>query len=438
MGNERVPAAGGDRNVPAPDPIARDYLLLGLRLGKLLPGLVDSYFGPAGLKAQVEDEAPLPPVTLREQASLLQSRLWTEVTEPDRLRWLRVQLVSLEAQAMTLAGDPLPYSDCVACLFDITPERPSEPVFDAAADDLARLLPAGSIGGATVSERLAAWESRFAIDPARLPAVVEWLVGEVRDRTDRLLGLPVGERVEFAYVSGRSWGVRSEYLGGGRTSVQFNTDLPSTPAGLIHLAAHECYPGRHTERAWREQRILEEMGRLEVSISLLNTPEAVISEGLAYLGERMVASDDETAVLLLELYDRAGLAVAADPAAAREAAETQVRIRRAWSSLRAVTASAAFMLHADGVSRDEVELYLRHRLLTTRDRAEQQMKLIEDPISRTQVLAGDEGERLLHRWFELGPTSERVDRFGRFMREQVTPGALAGELSSIGFNDASW
>ena len=438
MGNERVPAAGGDRLIPAPDPIARDYLLLGLRLGKLLPGLVDSYFGPAGLKDQVAGEAPRPPIRLREQASLLQSRLSKEVTQPDRLRWLRAQLVSLEAQAMTLAGDPLPYSDSVACLFDIVPERPSEAVFDAAADDLARLLPAGTIGGETVSERMVAWESRFAVDPARLPAVVEWLVGEVRDRTDRLMGLPVGERVEFAYVSGRPWGIHVEYMGGGRTRVDIDTDVPITPAGLIHMAAHECYPGRHTERAWREQRILEEMGRLEAGISLLNTPEAVISEGLASLGELVVASDDETGRMLIELYERSGLAVAADPAAAREAAETQVRIRRAATSLGSVTASAAFMLHADGVPRDEVALYLRHRLLTTPDRAEQQVKLIEDPIFRTQVLAGDEGERLLHRWFELGPTSERVDQLGRFMREQVTPGALTRELSSIGFGEGSW
>jgi hypothetical protein len=61
VGNERVPAAGGDRLIPAPDPIARDYLLLGLRLGKLLPGLVDSYLGPAAMKAQVADEAPRDP-----------------------------------------------------------------------------------------------------------------------------------------------------------------------------------------------------------------------------------------------------------------------------------------------------------------------------------------------------------------------------------------
>ena len=52
------------RTVPAPDPVARDYVLLGLRLDQHLPGLVDGYFGPADLKAQVDMEqlrSPRPP-----------------------------------------------------------------------------------------------------------------------------------------------------------------------------------------------------------------------------------------------------------------------------------------------------------------------------------------------------------------------------------------
>jgi hypothetical protein len=50
----RVPALGGVRQVPEPDAIARDYLLLALRLDQRMPGLVDGYFGPADLKARVD------------------------------------------------------------------------------------------------------------------------------------------------------------------------------------------------------------------------------------------------------------------------------------------------------------------------------------------------------------------------------------------------
>ena len=46
---ELVPAVGGVRTVPAPDAVARDYILLALRLDQHITGLVDGYFGPADL-----------------------------------------------------------------------------------------------------------------------------------------------------------------------------------------------------------------------------------------------------------------------------------------------------------------------------------------------------------------------------------------------------
>ena len=436
LSNGGEPAAGADRQVQAPDPIARDYLLLALRLGKLLPGVVDAYFGPADLKAQVEAETPYTSTKLREDASRLEARLPKEVPQDDRRRWLQAQLIAIEAQALMQAGDPLPYPDYLACLFDLTPEQTPESVFEAAADDLVRLLPSGEMRTETVADRLAAWNAHFTIAPDRLPALIEWLVGRVRDRSDRLLGLPKGEQIDFEYVSGGPWSAFSHYEGGLRTSVEVNTEQLCRPADLIHMAAHECYPGRHTEHAWKERRIVGDMGRLEASITLLNTPEAVIREGLAFLGERMVASDELMPDLLLELYERGGLPIAADPTAAREAADKEVRIGRATASLRAVVANAAFMLHAEGATKDDVAAYLRRYLVMSPERAERQLALIEDPISRADVVVGREGERLLRRWFELGHAEEQVDRFGRLLREQLTPGAISADLAAVGFGPA--
>ena len=419
--------------MPAPDPIARDYLLLALRVGKALPGVVDAYFGPAELKAQVEAESPCTAARLREDASALEARVLREVGDPDRRRWLQAQLVAFEAQALMLAGDPLPYSDYVACLFDLEPEHTPESVFESAADELTRLVPSGERRSETMVDRLAAWDAQFKIAPDRLPALVDWLVAQLRDRADRLLGLPTGERVEFVYVSGGPWSAFNQYEGGCRTLIELNTDQVCKPADLIEMAAHECYPGRHTEHAWKEHHLVEEMGLLEASAELLNTPQALITEGLAYLGERIVAPDEAMPDLLMELYKRAGLAVAADPARARDAADRQLRIGRALANLRGVTANAAFMLHAEGAGREEVASYLRRYLLISPEKAEKRLALIEDPICRADVVVGSEGERLLHRWFEMGPGGEQVDRFGRLLREQLTPGLLSSEVAAAGY-----
>jgi hypothetical protein len=422
----------------APDPIARDFLLLALRLGRLFPGIVDSYFGPAELAAQVEAEPLRNATKLREEASALDSRVAAQVREPDRARWLRAQLVAFEAQTMMLAGDPLPFPDYVACLFDLTPGRLPEAVFEAAADDLARLLPPGESRTATVADRLADWDARFVIDPARLPDALEWVVAEIRGQADRLLGLPTGEQIEFEYVSGVPWAAFSQYLGAARSRVQVNPEVLCRPAELIHLAAHECYPGYHTKHAWRERRIGGDLNRHEADVIVLGTPESLIGGGLAYLGERMVVPDEVLPDLLLDLYERCGIAIAHDHAEASAAAEKQIRIQRALASLRGVAANAAFMLHADGAPHDVVADYLERYLLMTPERAQARLAVLEDPIMRAQYIAAAEGERLLRRWFELGQVTDQVGRFGRLLREQMTPGSMATELPAVLYEQAGW
>ena len=137
----RVPAVGGTRTVPEPDPIASDYLLLGLRLDQHVPGLIDAYYGPASLKAQVELEPKRSPAALRDDAASLRARVAEEIDAPDRRTWLTAQLVALEAQAGALAGDPLPYVEHVARAFDFTPQRIPDEALEAAARRIDELLP---------------------------------------------------------------------------------------------------------------------------------------------------------------------------------------------------------------------------------------------------------------------------------------------------------
>src|SRR3954452_11964700 len=123
-----TPALGGTRDVPAPDPIARDYLLLALRLDQHVAGLVDGYFGPADLKAAVDLERVPSPARLASDADALRERLPSEVEDDDRRRWLDAQLVAMRTQAAALAGEALPYIEHVTRCFDRTPRRPDQAV----------------------------------------------------------------------------------------------------------------------------------------------------------------------------------------------------------------------------------------------------------------------------------------------------------------------
>ena len=415
-----VPAVGGTRTVPAPDAIARDYLLLGLRLDQRIPGLVDGYFGPADLKAQVDMEQPSTPARLREDAVALRARLPAEVEAPDRRAWLEAQLVALETHASILAGEELPYLEYVARCFGYAPPRHPDAEFEDAADALDQLLP----GSGSLTVRLDAWDAQFGIARDQVADVARWLAERFRARASALFGMPEAEDLRISVVTGQPWSAYNWYDGGRRSRVDINSDLPNRAPELVNLMAHGAYPGHHLEHAWKEADLVDRAGRLESSILLINTPECLISEGLANLGRLFAVQADEHAGLLVELFERAGLQLARDPAAASEAAERSISLAGHRQTLSAIRGNAAIHRHADGWSHEQVETYLRDVGRYAATVAAKRLEFIEHPLWRTYVFVYAEGETLLGRWLEAVPEPERVARFGRLLHEQLTPDAV--------------
>ena len=418
-------AMGGTRTVPTPDPIARDYVLLALRLDQHIPGLVDGYFGAADLKAQVDMEQLRSATALRDDAIALRARVASEVSESDRSDWLDVQLIALETQAAALAGETLPYLEHVSRCFAFEPPRRDDRDFDAAAADIDALLP----GDEPLAERLADWDAQFVIPVERLPTVVERLVARYRTRAARLFGLPEGEDLRVSLVTDQPWSGYNWYDGGRRSRVDINTDLPVRATELIHVVAHETYPGHHLEHAWKEADLVDVRGRMESSVLLINTPECLISEGLADIGAGFAAPDEELVDLLVEMYAQAGLEIGRDPVAARDAAERSVALMVPRRVLVAIRGNAALLRHADGRSHEEVLDYLVDVGRYTRSVSEKRLEFIEHPLWRTYVFVYAEGEALLRRWLDQVPVADRPARFGRLLHEQLTPGAILAESS---------
>jgi hypothetical protein len=415
-----VPAVGGTRQVPEPDAIAADYLRLGLRLDQLAPGLVDGYFGPASLKAEVDLAQLRAPSRLREDAVALRERVATEITEPDRRAWLDAQLVALETQAAALAGEPLPYLEHVERCMGFAPIRRPEATFDAARAAIDALLP----GPGPLADRLDAWDQTLEIPVEQLPSVVDALVERFRARATATFGLPDGEDLTVRLVRDQPWSGYNWFDGGRRSRVDVNTDLPVRAPDLIHTVAHETYPGHHLEHAWKEAELVDRLGRLEAAILLINTPECPMSEGLADLGVEFAVPAASHVDLLVDTMIRGGLAVADDPAAARDAAERAVALAPHRATLRAIRGEAAVRRHADGDSPDAVLDYLVTVGGYAPAVAAKRLEFIEHPLWRTYVFVYADGEALLRRWLDGAPPDARVARFGRLLREQLTPASI--------------
>src|SRR5262245_42875624 len=138
-------AARGETS-DTPDGVAERYLLLGLRLGRHVDGLVDAYFGPAGLAQAVEAEPPAEPTALGAVAEGLLDELDDG--------WLRDQVAALRAYAGVLAGEQRSYADEVEACYGVRPTHTDEAVFAAAHERLDELLP----GDGTLAERQVRWE----------------------------------------------------------------------------------------------------------------------------------------------------------------------------------------------------------------------------------------------------------------------------------------
>lgn len=313
----------------------RRFIELGLRLGGQLEDLVDGYYGPAEIAESVAAETSHRPVELVEEAEELLAQV---ANDP----WLAAQVQALWAQARKLAGDQLSYSEEGEFVYGIEPRWHDEESFRTAATMLDDALP----GSGDLRERLAGWYESTAIPTNLLEQALGDAAAELRRLTRDKIGLPDGEDFELELVQGKRWTGYAKYLGGLRTRISINTDLPLLAGELVNLTAHEIYGGHHTHHVWQEVELVRGRGELEWTLTLLWAPTAVIAEGIAMTGPPIVAGDGQQ--LAAAVLGRLGFAY--DP-------EIGARVAEASRLLQGVLANVAMLLHDRRASLEEARDY---------------------------------------------------------------------------------
>jgi hypothetical protein len=154
------------------DELARRYILLCLRLDRLVSGFVDSYNGPAELREATAAE-PMPLAgELHDEAIELRAMAATLLEGDDaarrRRRWMDGQLGAIAALARRAGGDEIAYADLVEQLMGVPIGPVPEQELREARDRLDGALP----GRGELSDRLAAHRSSLRIPPERVMAAV--------------------------------------------------------------------------------------------------------------------------------------------------------------------------------------------------------------------------------------------------------------------------
>jgi hypothetical protein len=381
---------------------AERFLLLGLRLGRHVEGVVDSYYGPPELKEQADAEEPVAPSELAAEAEALLGELDDG--------WLRDLVRGAGTYARVLAGEPIPYADEVEACFGVRPRRLDPAVYEETHERLEELLP----GEGTLAERREAWRELHRVPADKLLPVLREVLEELRARTDRLFGLPPGEEVELDEVRDEPWWAFNYYQGGVRSRIVVNVDVPTTYEDLLELAAHEAYPGHHTERSRKEVALVRERGQLEETLNLVPTPQSLVAEGIAETAPDVLGPEAREAVL--GILRRHGFEFDADRSRA---------IRDAFRPIRGVGLDAALLVHEEGASVEEAVRFLMRNGVTSEERARQSVRFVTSPTWRAYVVCYSAGGELAAAYHRNDPA-----RFARLLTEHVrVPELLAAARS---------
>ena len=354
---------------------------------------MDSYSGPAELKARVDAE----PMRSYEDLAAAAARVAKEADHDA----LRADALGLEAVARWLAGEHFPHVELVRRVHQVEAALVPEDDFAVAHDRLDDALP----GNGSLHERFVAWRESQQVPPELLGAGLERLAAELRRLTDELFELPA-DQVDFVLETGKRWVVICDYLGGGHTRISISTELGISSYRLLELVTHEVYPGHHTEAVLKEP--LVGAGRLEAAIALFPTPRSVVAEGIACMAHEVLFGD-EADLAGAEILRPLGITYDIDTAAV---------VRSVQETLGNVGPNVVQLIGEGAMRRDEAWAYARRWLIGPDELIEKSLALLDRPWPH-YAICYPKGLELARRFVGHDPA-----RFERLLREELRPADL--------------
>ncbi|MGW4115129.1 DUF885 domain-containing protein [Actinosynnema sp. NPDC004786] len=393
------------------EPEVREYLRLGLRLGRLADGYVDCWFGDPALSREVADEPAPAPADLARQADEIRARVADGGLAERRKRFLDAHLAAMRCTALRLAGRDVPFRAEVRAYFRVDVEVGDQDRYAEAHDEIRALLP----GDGDLGARLERFHDANTVGPDDLHRAVQSVSDAVRPLVRERHGLPEGEHVRYEVVHDKPWHAFNRYLGDYRSVVMLDSRAGRNLAALPLLATHESYPGHHTEHCLKQAGLVERRAEAEHALALVNTPQCLVAEGAAELALDASVGDGWgpwTAEVL------AGEGIRVD-------GERVEAVMRSWWKLMRVRQDAAIMLHDRGVPAEDVVAHLVRWLLLPEPRARHMVEFLTDPLWRAYTVSYVEGRRLVSAWLDARPGGETVaDRFDRLLRTPFLPDEL--------------
>jgi hypothetical protein len=399
-----------------------EFVRLALAINEHLPGYIDAYFGPDdwAQEAQQAGKTPLPDLTQRVDQLAANISQANEL-DSQRKDFLAHQISAMQMSLRLLAGENVSLVEEAQAVYDIQPAWKDEAYFLEYQNWLDEILPKGG----SLKERLEGWQNSLEISIDKVRDLLPYVTSTLRELTHRKFNIPDEESFVVEFVSDQPWMAYNHYLGEYKSRIEINTDIPMRVNGLAITIAHEGYPGHHTELCMKEVKLIRQMDYQEHLVTLVNSPSSVIAEGIATTALETVLTNQE-----LEDWYREEILPRADMT--HVDAKQIMEIARAERKVRNLWGNAAFMLHYQKKSKDEIISYLQKYEMSTEKEANRAIQFMSGPLDRSYIFTYTAGYDLLEELFSI---ADREKYFARLLEEPVTPSQIRGWIKHESSSD---
>jgi len=392
------------------------FLLLALRIDKHTKGYVDFYYGPESLRQIVDYESLTAPKTLLNYSNDLLKQLGAQAFDKERIRYIEKLLVAMKTSIEILIGSPISVKEQISRLYDVSLQPANESKLYDLKEELSMAYGiSGSLEGRMKELRI-----RRKVAKSDVFDLFKKALQIVKNRTNELSTnfLPKNETIIIDLIHKKKenevkWSYYNWYLGNYTSRIEVNPSYDIYWSSLLSAAAHEGYPGHHTEFAVKEQYLFRELSQFEHSILFLNSPKLIISEGVASLAVNVLFSYRDQAEISVREFCRKKT-----DEDSLDSITNQYRVRK---KLDLFLYNLAFHALIDEWSNEQLFRYATSFEILSKENIDNRIKFLSNPVHATTAFSYSIGRNQIIDKYGEFPS---VDNFFDLLTKPVLPSDL--------------
>ena len=380
---------------------------LGKDLAELTAGIDQLYRNTPGSNGFLDKEGLIPvavaPVTPHALANYeeavaallaLRERLSAEAGSPLRRDYLEEMIDSLLTLVATFREEEVSFADRVSRQIRVSTQLIGDDILDGYRTIIRdKLDELGYVGGA-LADDLARFEETVRVPVDQVLDTMRALTIEARERVSATMYPMADQWMEPVGVSAVPFSAYCDYPS---RKVLMNLDFPYTRFALKHLATHEVFPGHLVHLALREQYVAQGTMPLDGAQVVTSSASSALFEGIADNGmfflDWIEGPEDELGVALQRLRG-------------------------------ALRCNAAWMMHAEGKSLDEIVPIIAQGGFQDPVTARSRLAFLGHKLRAPFVYAYWCGDMAVHEVWKTVPPERRAEFWAYLYGNMHTPTTL--------------